>query len=164
MNVLSELSGLLDAWGGHRYAAGFSVLTQNWDEVEGELEKLLSEMGVEEEPVSAINISPADISLNDWRAVKELGPFGNDNPCPRFYRASSSEDRIEPLGKDGKHSVVRVDNVRLLAFNAAADLQEASGVTGWIYHPRIDCWRNEEQVQFILDYAVVDGAPVGRRP
>ena len=56
------------------------------------------------------------------------------------------------------------DNVRLLAFNAAVDLQEASGVTGWIYHPRIDCWRNEEQVQFVLDYAVVDGAPVGQRP
>ena len=161
VNVLSELSGLLDAWGGHRYAAGFSVLTQNWDEVEGELEKLLSEMGVEEEPVSAINISPARISLNDWRAVKALGPFGNDNPVPRFYRARSPEDRIEPLGRDGKHSVVRVDNVRLLAFNAAADLQEASGVTGWIYHPRIDCWRNEEQVQFVLDYAVVDGVPVG---
>lgn len=155
VGILSEISELLDAWGGHRYAAGFSVLTQNWNEVEGELEKLLSEVGIQEEPVSAINISPASISLNDWRAVKELGPFGNDNPCPRFYRASSPSDRIEPLGKDGKHSAVRVDNVCLLAFNAAADLREASGVTGWVYHPRIDYWRNEEQVQFILDYAVV---------
>lgn len=156
VDVLSEISNLLDAWGGHRYAAGFSVLTQNWNEVEEELEKLLAGMGIREELVAAINISPASISLNDWRAVKELGPFGNDNPCPRFYRASSPSDRIEPLGRDGRHSAVRVDNVRLLAFNAAADLQETSGVTGWIYHPRIDYWRNEEQVQFVLDYAVVN--------
>jgi hypothetical protein len=29
-------------------------------------------------------------------------------------------------------------------------------VKGWIYHPRIDYWRNEERVQFVLDYAVVE--------
>ena len=155
VGILNEISGLLDAWGGHRYAAGFSVLTHNWDEVAGTLEKLLSDIGVQEEIVSAINLSPALISLDDWRAVTELGPFGNDNPCPRFYRASSPNDRIEPLGRDGRHSAVRVDNVRLLAFNAASDLQGMSGITGWIYHPRLDYWKNEEQVQFILDYAVV---------
>ena len=70
MDVLSEISDLLDAWGGHRYAAGFSVLTQNWNEVEEELERLLAGMGIREEPVAAINISPACFSLIDWRAVK----------------------------------------------------------------------------------------------
>ena len=155
VGILSEISGLLDAWGGHRYAAGFSVLPQNWDEVEGELERLLDNVGVQEEIVSAINLSPAQISLDDWRTVTALGPFGNDNPCPLFYRASSWEDQVEPLGRDGKHSAVRVDNVKLLAFNAAADLQDTSGIKGWVYHPRLDYWRNEEQIQFVLDYAVV---------
>ena len=155
VGILSTISGLLDAWGGHRYAAGFSVLNENWEEVERTLEKLLSEVGVQEEVVPAINLSPAQISLQDWRAVTELGPFGNDNPCPRFYYASSPGDRVEPLGRDGKHSAVRVDNVKLLAFNAASDLQDTSGVKGWIYHPRLDYWKNEEQVQFILDAVVI---------
>ena len=155
VGILSEISDLLDAWGGHRYAAGFSVLARNWDEVEGRLEGLLADVGVEDEVVSAINLSPARISLDDWRTVTALGPFGNDNPCPLFYCASSGEDRVEPLGKDGKHSAVRVDNVKLLAFNAAPDLQDTSGIKGWVYHPRLDYWRNEEQIQFILDYAVV---------
>ena len=155
VGILSEISDLLDAWGGHRYAAGFSVLAQNWDEVEERLEELLADLGVEEEVVSAINLSPARISLDDWRTVTELGSFGNDNPCPLFYCASSVEDRVEPLGRDGKHSTVRVDNVKLLAFNAAPDLQDTSGIKGWVYHPRLDYWRNEEQIQFILDYAVV---------
>lgn len=155
VGILSEISGLLDAWGGHRYAAGFSVLETNWAEAAGELEKRLANIEVEEEVVPAINLSPARISLSDWRAVTQLGPFGSDNPCPRFYHASSPKDRVEPLGRDGKHSAVRVDNVKLLAFNAASDLQELKCVKGWIYHPRLDYWRNEEQVQFILDYAVV---------
>ncbi|MBQ7263113.1 MAG: DHH family phosphoesterase [Synergistaceae bacterium] len=153
--VLSQISGLLEAWGGHRYAAGFSVSPKDWDEVEAALERMLSEVGAREEIVSAIDLSPASISLDEWRAVTELGPFGSEWPCPRFYRAKGPHDRVEPLGKEGRHSAVRVDDVKILAFNAASDLRDTSGIAGWVYHPRLDRWRNEEQVQFILDYAVV---------
>ena len=155
VGILSSISDLLEAWGGHRYAAGFSVATQNWDAVEDSLEDILAGLEVEEEVVRAIDLSPASITLEDWKSVSALGPFGNDNPCPYFYRAGSDSDRVAPLGKGGRHSVVMVDDVRLLAFNAAASLQDISNVTGWVYHPRIDCWRNTEQVQFILDYAVL---------
>lgn len=155
VEILSNISDLLDAWGGHRYAAGFSTLAQNWQEVKNSLEDLLSRIEIHEEIISVLNVSPALISLDDWRKVNELGPFGNDNPCPLFYKESSNNDRIEPLGRDGKHSYIRVDNARLLAFNAASDLKDTSGIKGWIYHPRLDYWRNEEQIQFILDYAVI---------
>jgi single-stranded DNA-specific DHH superfamily exonuclease len=121
------------------------------------LEALLSNVEVEEEVVKAIALSPARISLKDWRAVGDLGPFGNDNPCPYFYKAKHETDRIFPLGKDDKHCFIVVDDMRLLAFNAAPDLEDVSGVTGWVYHPRIDYWRNEERVQFVLDYVVEDG-------
>ncbi|MDR3230839.1 MAG: single-stranded DNA exonuclease RecJ, partial [Synergistaceae bacterium] len=120
---------------------------------------LLSDVQVEDEILKAIALSPARISLSDWKNVGELGPFGNDNPCPHFYRAREAGDKIIPLGRDGKHSAIVVDDVWLLAFNAASDLQNASlaeSVTGWIYHPRIDHWRNEERVQFVLDYAVTE--------
>ena len=155
VGILSEISDILDAWGGHRYAAGFSVLTSNWEEAARELEARLSDIKVCDEIVTAIDLSPARISLDDWLAVTQLGPFGSDNPCPKFYHSSSPKDRVEPLGRDGKHSSVRVDNVKLLAFNAAPELKDTSGIKGWVYHPRIDYWRNEEQIQFILDYAVI---------
>jgi single-stranded-DNA-specific exonuclease len=154
VGILSSISENLEAWGGHRYAAGFSVSSDRWAEVEKSLEALLSNIEVEEEVIKAITLSPAQISLGDWRAVGDLGPFGNDNPCPYFYKARHEADRILPLGKDGKHCSVVVDDTRLLAFNAAPDLGGASGVTGWIYHPRVDYWRNEERVQFVLDYVV----------
>jgi single-stranded-DNA-specific exonuclease len=159
VHILSVLSERLEGWGGHRYAAGFSVLSDRWAEVESSLEELLSGVHIEEELLKAVVLSPAQISLSDWKNVGELGPFGNGNPCPCFYRAKGSEDRIVPLGRDGRHSAVVVDDVRLLAFNAAADLQDASlaeNVRGWLYHPRIDHWRNEERVQFVLDCAVLE--------
>ena len=156
VGILSSISERLEAWGGHRYAAGFSVLSDRWEEVENSLEALLSEIEVEEEIVKAVALSPTQIGLEDWKAVCDLGPFGNDNPCPYFYKSKDSSDKVVPLGKDGKHSAVVVDEARLLAFNAASDLQDTSEVTGWVFHPRLDYWRNEERVQFVLDYAVVE--------
>lgn len=156
VGILSVISERLEAWGGHRYAAGFSVLSEHWNAVQKSLEELLAEVQVEEEIIRAISLSPDQISLGAWKAVGELGPFGNDNPCPYFYKARSGGDKVVPLGKDGKHSTVVVGEGRFLAFNVAGDLLDTSKVTGWIYHPRIDHWRNEERVQFVLDYTVVE--------
>ncbi len=156
VGILSSISDLLEAWGGHSCAAGFSVLRHNWDTVKSNLEVLLSNIEIEEEVVHAVELSPSLISLSDWKDVRDLGPFGNDNPCPYFYSPSNGNERIMPLGKDGRHSVVMIDDTRLLAFNAAACLQEKPEVKGWVYHPRIDNWRNEEQMQFVLDYAVLE--------
>jgi len=155
VGILSVIADHLEAWGGHRYAAGFSVSSDHWAEVETLLERLLSEVEVEEEVIKAVALSPAEITLSDWRAVSDLGPFGNDNPYPYFYRAKNGCDKIVPLGKDGKHCSVVVDDVKLLAFNAASILEDTSDVKGWIYHPRLDYWRDEERVQFLLDYTVV---------
>ena len=161
VGVLREISEKLDAWGGHKYAAGFSVLLENWKEVNKELERILTNIEIKPDNVTpVINILPSDITISDWRAVCELGPFGNNNPSPKFYTEQNLENiDINPLGKDGKHSYVRVNNARLLAFNTpASDVAEIiSNIKGWIYHPRLDYWRGEEQLQFILDCAVTEG-------
>ena len=162
VGILRKISGKLDAWGGHKFAAGFSVLTQNWHEVRDDLERMLADIVIEPEGVTpVINIIPSDITISDWRAVSELGPFGNNNPSPKFYTDNNPRGlEINAMGKDGKHSFVRVNNAKLLAFNTPPhDVAElvGKGLKGWIYHPRLDYWRNEEQLQFILDCAVTEG-------
>ncbi|MBQ3376725.1 MAG: hypothetical protein IJG62_00485, partial [Synergistaceae bacterium] len=118
-----------------------------------------TQIKIDEELIQVLNVEPDLISLNEWRKINELGPFGNDNPCPLFYTPHTSIDRVEPLGRDGKHSLVRINNAKLLAFNVEpGDLNSAnSDIEGWVYHPRVDFWRGEEQIQFILDYAVTRG-------
>ncbi|MBQ7545013.1 MAG: DHH family phosphoesterase [Synergistaceae bacterium] len=161
VGILREIAPKLDAWGGHKYAAGFSVLIENWREVCNELERMLTDIEIKPEGVTpVISISPSDISISDWRAVSALGPFGNSNPSPKFYTDINPSTEINPMGKEGKHSYILVHNKRLLAFNTSArDVAElmGRGVRGWIYHPRLDYWRNEEQLQFILDCAVTEG-------
>ncbi|GHS98754.1 phosphoesterase RecJ [Synergistales bacterium] len=155
VGILSSISERLDAWGGHRYAAGFSVVSERWDDVKESLEELLSKIQIEEETIKAISISPMQITLKTWASVSELGPFGNDNPCPCFYKECNAADKILPLGKDGKHSTIAVDNTKILAFNTAPD-ELRTQIKGWVYHPRVDSWRGSERVQFVLDYAVVE--------
>ena len=158
VGVLREISEKLDAWGGHKYAAGFSVLIENWLEVSRELNRILANIEIKPENlIPVINISPSAITISDWRAVCELGPFGNNNPSPKFYISQNLDNAdINPMGKDGKHSYIRINNTRLLAFNTPASefVEVMRSIKGWIYHPRLDYWRGEEQLQFILDCAV----------
>ena len=161
VGILREISGKLDAWGGHKYAAGFSVLAENWREVRSDLERMLDDIVIQpSDATPVIDIVPSDITVSDWRAVSELGPFGNNNPSPKFYTGNDTcGSEINAMGKDGKHSFIRLNNTKLLAFNTPArDVAEMMGrVKGWIYHPRLDYWRNEEQLQFIIDCAVTEG-------
>ena len=161
VGILREIAHKLDAWGGHKYAAGFSVLTEKWQEVRNDLERMLTDIKIVPEGATpVINIIPSDITISDWRAVSELGPFGNSNPSPKFYTEHDPYRlEINSMGKEAKHCYINVNNTRLLAFNTtASNVAELSvKAKGWIYHPRLDYWRNEEQLQFIIDCAVMEG-------
>ncbi|MBQ9419645.1 MAG: DHH family phosphoesterase [Synergistaceae bacterium] len=160
VGVLKEISGKLDAWGGHKYAAGFSVLPQNWQEVNAELERVLANITITKEKLTpVIDISPSDIKISDWLAVCELGPFGNNNLAPRLF-AENNPNLIEisPLGKDNKHSYLKIGSEKILAFGVSPKdiLTMNNDIKGFIYHPRLDYWRNEQQLQFILECAVIE--------
>ena len=160
VGVLKEISEKLDAWGGHKYAAGFSVLFENWQEVREELERILTNIKiVSEAQTPVINILPSEISISDWHSVSELGPFGNNNPAPKLFTPRETQEiEISPLGKDNKHSYIKIKNTKLLAFNIPPKeiLEISEKIQGFIYHPRLEFWHHEEQLQFILDCAVIE--------
>ncbi|MCL2767156.1 MAG: DHHA1 domain-containing protein [Synergistaceae bacterium] len=160
IEILKSISHNLLGWGGHQYAAGFSVSPEKWGEVQKQLEEILSGMKVMEKSIQALEIRPSEITINDWRLVDRLGPFGKSNPHPYFYLPATGNERSLPLGKGKQHVQVEVDGVRLLAFNGHEVLDDYNGVNkknlGWVYHPRIDYWQGEERIQFILDYIVAE--------
>ncbi len=160
-NILERISDRLDAWGGHKYAAGFSVLIKNWPSVKNMLEEMLNNIEIQNSDTTpVISIAPSDITLSDWKAITELGPFGNDNPSPKFYTGMNlSATEINPLGKDNRHSYIKLRNAKLLAFGTPVPdvVRDINKIRGWVYHPRLDYWQNREQLQFILDYAVIEG-------
>ncbi|NLB82851.1 MAG: single-stranded DNA exonuclease RecJ [Synergistaceae bacterium] len=155
IKLLSGISSSLDAWGGHRYAAGFSVSRGKWKDVASFLEKEMASMEIAPPRLSAVEMDPADIGLNEWKELACLGPFGNGNPPPLFFTARKGKERLLPLGKDGRHLQIEKDGIRLLAFDGAADRNALNSSEGWLYRPRLDCWKGMERLQFVVDYVVV---------
>jgi len=154
MKVLDPISPLLDAWGGHQYAAGFSVARDKWDDVSTYLEDALSAMEVEEPFLTALDFPPGEISMKSWKEVVSLGPFGNGNPAPLFFVSRTGGEKLLPLGKDGRHLQIESGSERLLAFDGERSRNEISSSSGWLYRPRLDYWRGRERLQFIVDYIV----------
>lgn len=156
MKVLDPISSLLDAWGGHQYAAGFSVGRDNWPDVSRYLEETLSSMELEEPPVTALEISPGEIVLDSWKEVSALGPFGNGNPAPLFFIARTGGEKMLPLGRDGRHLQIETGGARLLAFDGKSSMDAMTSSGGWVYRPRLDYWQGRERLQYVVDYVVVD--------
>jgi single-stranded-DNA-specific exonuclease len=153
--ILQSISGDLKSWGGHRMAAGFSVVSDKWQEVRDKLESILSEARCDGDKEDILRWSPADLDLVAWKEAESLGPFGIDNPYPKLYCSHNGGICAEPLGRKGNHIKIFVDGGELLGFTGDHLLKDDCSPSGWVYRPRVNLWRNLESLQLVLDKIVV---------
>lgn len=148
--VLKGFDELLDAWGGHKYAAGFSVSPQKWKELSSALDdelRSIREIAVREE---VIEMRPAHITGESWRDMLRAGPFGNGNPAPSFFVPVDSDTTYAELGKKGLHKKVMFpDGTSIIAFNSAEQIENTPDIRGWIYQPRLNFWQGRFSLQYI---------------
>lgn len=155
VELLSRLDSLLDGWGGHRSAAGFSVSLPKWAQVSKELNSMLTSIKAEKPREDVILYDPGRIGRDDWSDVLRMGPFGNGNPSPEFFAPMESGVAYAPLGKRGLHAKVIIGGSTLIAFNGAEQLKSTEGIRGWIYKPRLNLWQGRLSLQFIVERIVV---------
>lgn len=155
VGVLKQLAPLLNTWGGHRLAAGFSVKMENWQTVREKMEEILAGVKVVGEKEELLFWNPANLDMKTWTEASALGPFGMDNPAPMLYAPYNGKMSLTQLGKGGKHVKVSLGSVSLLAFGAADMFSGGCGwLDGWVYKPRVDTWRNITSLQFVLEKMV----------
>lgn len=155
VEILSELDDLLEAWGGHAYAAGFSLQPSRWDELSARLEDKLRSIVSVERIQPAIDFDPGRFDLSTWEDLRRIGPFGTDNPCPSFYVPRNGREKLLPLGSEGIHGKIDLGSSSLIAFNGAAQHRSMDGILGWLYRPRINYWNGKTNVQFVVEKIVV---------
>ncbi|MST55511.1 single-stranded DNA exonuclease RecJ [Pyramidobacter sp. SM-530-WT-4B] len=155
VELLKSLDDLLDAWGGHKSAAGFSVDQLKWPRLERELNSLLQNIKVEKTPEEVIEFEPDRITGAAWDEVQRIGPFGNGNPLPAFFVPLDARTTYAPLGKRGLHTRVLFGGNALLAFNGAEQIERTEGIRGWIYRPRPNLWQGRVSLQYIVEGIVV---------
>lgn len=107
-NALEACSEHLEQFGGHKYAAGMTLLEENYlafkDAFEKEVEKtILPDMLTPEISIDyEINLS--DITPKLTRILKQFEPFGPQNMTPVFVTKNVKDTGYaQKLGADGEH-------------------------------------------------------------
>ena len=114
VEALRSQADMLDKFGGHFFAAGYTLPVARWDELRVGINRYYASLDRPdaEEPRSAKpelswgNLGQVSLELIDTLSVLE--PFGNANPKPLVRVDGLRVERVRPVGSDGKHLSMRL--------------------------------------------------------
>ena len=111
-DALTEVSNLLDKFGGHELAAGFSLKQENLEEFRRRLNENEHLTEKELTPVKYIDVpmptSYADIAICEQ--LETLEPFGKGNEKPLFGELRLNIRRISLFGNEGQYARIIYEN------------------------------------------------------
>jgi single-stranded-DNA-specific exonuclease len=154
--VLAECSDLLEAYGGHAFAAGLTVHRSRLPELRERLERLVGERLPADACVplpeidAEVKLADCDLGLVDW--LERMSPHGLENPEPLFQVAGLTVDSVSTVGQ-GRHLrlLVRDGTVGAEAIGFGlgerADEVRRAGRCALAFVPTRNEWRGETRVQ-----------------
>ena len=154
--ALTTLSPLLESYGGHELAAGFTIHRNNIDAFREEICRLVALESTQDLPRTVLDVdcavSPEMLTLPGIQALDILEPCGNGCPKPVLMVENMVVDRLRPVG-GGKHLRLRLRRGSY-SFNAiffSATAESASIAQGDVvdvaFLPQINEFRDELSVQ-----------------
>ncbi|MBO7252466.1 MAG: single-stranded-DNA-specific exonuclease RecJ [Oscillospiraceae bacterium] len=158
---LTALSELLESYGGHELAAGFTISRSNIPAFRRQICQLAADFYDSNTPRTALDIDcaipPELMTLGGIESLCVLEPCGNGCPKPVLMMKNLTVERISMVG-GGRHMRLRLRSGRttLNAIYFSADPQLVSIQTGDVvdvaFAPQINEFRGERSVQMnVLD-------------
>ncbi|MDA3850180.1 MAG: single-stranded-DNA-specific exonuclease RecJ [Spirochaetaceae bacterium] len=117
-DFLSELSPLLDDWGGHEFAGGFALSLPNYEAMRRKARGFLQHWEMQEvEEVLNIDAELPHSFLNEelFELVQRFAPYGEDFPPLLFCAKGLLVEKVELVGRDSSHVKLLLktdDNIR----------------------------------------------------
>lgn len=157
---LSELSELLEGYGGHELAAGFTILRKNIDEFRRRINLCAESFADSGLAHSALEIdceiNPALLTEENIEALSQLEPCGTGCPKPVFCISEAIVERISTVG-GGKHLRLRLrarsGEALQAIFFSAGNLARKLSVGDCVdvaFHAQINEFRSLRSVQLSL--------------
>ncbi len=159
--ALRVLSPLLESYGGHELAAGFTIHRNNIDAFREQISQLAAQYYCDDTPRTTLDIdcavAPEYFTLAGVESLSALEPCGNGCPKPVLMMEGVSVSHIRPVS-NGRHLRLRLQRGGY-SFNAiyfSATAQSASIAQGDVvdvaFLPQINEFRDERTVQMnVLD-------------
>ena len=122
-NALEKCSEHLVQFGGHMYAAGMTVLPENYEIFKEAFEKVVKDSILPEQMIPEISID-SEIDFNDisdkmLRIISQFEPFGPENMTPNFVSKNVLDTGFgKSIGEDDKHLKLYVKQPKTQGFAA----------------------------------------------
>ena len=154
--ALPTLSPLLESYGGHELAAGFTIHKDNIDRFQEQICQLVAKESQEDFPRTVLDIDcavpPEMLTLSGIQSLDIMEPCGNGCPKPVLMMENLTVERLRPVG-NGKHLRLRLrrGNYGFNAIFFSATPESASISQGDLvdvaFLPQINEFREELSVQ-----------------
>ncbi len=110
-SALEELSDLLESFGGHEMAAGFTILRKNIPEFRRRVTEMVRAYRLKHPEGRALEldcaIPPELLTTSNITAMEKMEPFGAGFPQPQFYMEGLRVEQLQEVG-GGKHLKLRL--------------------------------------------------------
>ncbi len=110
--ALEACADLLDGFGGHELAAGFTIPEENIPLFRTRINRYVRSASGGELPVSSLEVdapiaAPAAVTLSEVEHLSLLEPYGAGNARPVFALLGATVDTVQPVGQ-GRHVKLRL--------------------------------------------------------
>ena len=111
-SALESCADLLEGFGGHELAAGFTIREENIDAFRQRMNRFVRTSMDGELPVSSLEIdapilAPSAVTLAEVEQLSQLEPYGSGNPRPVFALLGATVDSLQTVGQ-GRHLKLRL--------------------------------------------------------
>ena len=111
-HALEQCEDLLEGFGGHELAAGFTIAEENIPGFRAKMQRLSAIWRREHQSVSTLSVDAVLedaglLTLENVADLQRLEPFGTGNPQPIFVLTGVTVTSITPVGK-GRHTRLKV--------------------------------------------------------
>jgi len=153
---LTQLSDLLESYGGHELAAGFTINRSNIPEFRRQICQMAAEFYTDDTPRTSLDIDcaiPAELlTIPNIESLSVLEPCGNCCPKPLLMMKNLTIERITMVG-GGRHMRLRLRSGRFglnaiyFSANPAAVSIHMGDLVDIAFTPQINEFRGERSVQ-----------------
>lgn len=110
--ALESCADLLEGFGGHELAAGFTIAEENIDAFRTRINRYVRSISGAKPPVSSLDIDaaiacPSEMTLEQVDLLSQLEPYGAANPRPAFALLGATVDSLQSVGQ-GRHLKLRL--------------------------------------------------------
>ena len=158
---LTDLAPLLESYGGHELAAGFTISRSQIPAFRKAICELAAAFYSDDTPRTCIDIDcaiePELLTIRGIESLNQLEPTGNGCPKPVLMMKKMTVDRIQMVG-GGKHMRLRLrsgrSSINAIYFSATPETAaiRQGDVVDVAFNPQINEFRGERSVQMnILD-------------